>query len=187
MRLGGAGSAAHSVATRAAAEQDDDIAGIAVLTLNISARRSAHDSADLHSLCDIAGMVDLFYMSRRKADLVSIAGVALCGTCDKLLLGKFVLESLGYGNCGICRAGHAHCLIYIASSGERVADRSAKAGSCAAERLDLRGMIVRLVFKEDKPFLRLGPVSIVNFHGYNNRAGVILVRFFLIVKLAVCL
>ena len=132
-------------------------------------------------------MVDLFYMSRRKADLVSVAGVALCGTCDKLLLGKFVLESLGNRNCGICRAGHAHCLIYIASSGERVADRSAKAGSCAAERLDLRGMIVRLVFKEDKPFLCLGPVSIIHFHGYHNRAGVILVRFFLIVKLAVCL
>ena len=132
-------------------------------------------------------MVDLLDQSCGKTDLIAVTGISLCSSRDKFLLWKFILESLGYGNRRVCRASHAHCLINIASSGKRIADRAAKTCGRAAERLDLGGMIVGLIFEEDKPLLCLRTVAVIHLYGHYNRAGIVLIGFFLIRELAVCL
>ena len=183
--LGRSCSAAHAVTACASAQKDDDIARIAVLALYILAGSGAHDSADLHALGHIAGMIDLLDVTGGQTDLVAVAGVALGCSHDELLLGKLVLKCIGYRHGGIGGAGHAHSLVYISSSGERVADRAAEACGSAAEGLDLCGMVVGLVLEEYEPLFCDGAVSVVHFHGDDNGTGVVLIGLFLVCELAV--
>src|SRR5699024_9707833 len=106
-----------------------------------------------------------------------------CSSSDQLFLRKFSLHGIFHRYGRICCAGYTHSLIYIGTSGKWVTNSSAKTGSCASERLDLCRMVVCLVFKVDEPLLFL---SIYVYRNYN-RAGVDLFRFFLILKLALCL
>ena len=125
-------------------------------------------------------MIDLFYETGRKADLVAVRAVAAGRLTDDLLLRKLPLKRLGLRTRRVCSAGHAHRLVDIGPSGERIADRAAKAGGSTAERLDFRRVIVRLIFKVDEPLLFLS----VHIDGNDDRAGIDLVGLFLIIKLS---
>ena len=84
--FGRACCSAHTVASGASAEKDDDITRIAVLALDILSCCRAHDGADLHALCHITGVIDLLDMPGGKSDLVAVARIALCCAQDQLLL-----------------------------------------------------------------------------------------------------
>ena len=176
MYFGGTGSTAAAVTAGTAAQQHDNIAGIGCLTDDCFSRSRAHDSADLHSLCHIIGMIDLFYQAGSQADLVAVGAVAAGCTADKLLLGQLSFQCLVHGTGRVCRAGDTHGLINVRTAGQRVTDGAAQTGCCTAERLDLCGMVVGLIFKVDEPLLGLA----VDLHRHHDAAGVDLVRLLLI-------
>ena len=49
--------------------------------------------------------------------------------------------------------GYAHCLIYIAAAGKRVAYCTAQTGGSASERFDFSRVVVGLVLELEQPFL----------------------------------
>ena len=179
MYFGGTGGPAAAVASRASSQQDDDVAGIGGLADHIFSRSRAHDRADLHTFRHIVRMIDLFYISGGKTDLVTIGTVAAGRAPHQLLLGQFALQRLGCGHRGICGAGHTHGLIYIGAARQRIADGPAQTGGRAAERLDLRGMVVGLVLKVHQPLFHFS----VDLHRHHDGAGVDLVRLLLILEL----
>ena len=125
MYLGGSGSTAAAVTSGTSAEEDDDITGIGGLTNDIFAGSSAHNSTDLHTLCHVRRMIDFFYKSGSQTNLVTVRGITACRASYQLLLGQLAVQCLGYGNGRICRTGNTHCLIYIATTGQRITDSTA--------------------------------------------------------------
>ena len=183
MLLGGAGRAADTVASSPSAEKNDDIARIGVLTDHSLLRGSRNDRADLHALCDIVRMIDLLDIAGCKTDLVAVGTVAVGSTAAELLLRKLARKCLGLRAGRISSSGHAHRLIDIRSSGERVTDCTAEAGRSTTERLDFCRVVVGLIFKIDQPGLFLA----VHIDRNNNRAGIDLVGLLLVLELALLL
>ena len=171
MRLGGSGGAAAAVAPRAPAQQNNDIAGRGRLAPHVFFRHGAHHRADLHALGKVAGVIELIDNARGKADLVAVAGIARRRRGNKLALRQFAGHGIAHGHERISRAGNAHGLIDIAAVCQRIANGPSDARGRAAEWLDLCGVVVRLVFKQQQPRL-LGAVVV---HGDAHAAGVDLV------------
>ena len=155
MRLGGTGGTADTVAPRASAQQDDDITRGGLLAADMAGRRRADNCADLHALGGVAGVVQLCDLTGGKADLVAVAGIARGSRRDQLALGQLAGHCLGNRLQRVSRTGHAHGLIDIAASGQRVTDGTANAGRRAAEGLDLGGVVVGLVLEQEQPVLLL--------------------------------
>ncbi len=57
------------------------------------------------------------------------------------------------GDARVGRASYAHGLVDIGPARKRVPDGAAQAGGCPAKRLDLGGVIMRLVFEHNQPGL----------------------------------
>ena len=171
--FGGTGGAAAAVAAGLAAEQDDHVAGFGHLADDILQRGRADHRADLHALGDITRVIDLMHQPGREADLVAVGRIARRRGLAQLALGQLVLERLGERDGRVARAGHAHRLIDVAAAGERVADRAAKAGRRAAERLDLGRVVVRLVLEHEQPVLIVAVYERLDL----DRAGVDLLGF----------
>ena len=129
-------------------------------------------------------MIDLLHVACGKTDLVSIRGIAVCGAAHQLLLGKLSFQSLCHRNRGIRRTRHTHGLVYIAAAGKGIPDRTAQTGGRAAEGLDFRGMVVRLILEEHQPFFRLRAISVIHFHRNDDGAGIDLLGFLHIRKLS---
>ena len=147
MCLGGSRSTADSVTSGPAAEQDDHIAGFRLFSLDVLDRSGRHDRTEFHMFRNIAWMIDLLDITGRKTDLVAVGAVAVCCFSCDLSLRKFARNRIP-DMCGRIRsAGDSHGLIDIASSGQRVADRAAQTGRCAAEGFDLGRMIMSLVLE----------------------------------------
>ena len=117
MGLRGAGGSAAAVPPRPAAKQDNAVTGIGIFPDHVSSGRRPHDRADLHSLCHIVPVVDLFYIACCKPHLIPVGRIALCRASHQPRLGKFSLQRLRGGQRGIRRTGNPHRLIYIAPSG----------------------------------------------------------------------
>ena len=181
--LGGAGGTADAVAAGAAAQQDDDIPGGGALAADVGGRGRTHHSADLHSLCHIAGVVDLIHLAGGKADLVAVGGVTGGGSGHQLALGQLTGQGLADRLERVACAGHTHGLIDIAAAGQRVADGTADAGGRTAEGLDLGGVVVGLVLKEEEPVLILAVHIALDLDG----AGVDLLGFVQILEDALLL
>ena len=130
--------------------------------------RGAHHGADLHALGKVARVVELAHLAGRQADLVAVARVAGRRGAHELALRELAGYGLGDRHRGVGRAGDAHGLVHVGASRERVADGTADAGRRAAEGLDFRRVVVRLVLEEEKPVLVL-PVHV---HRDLDRAGV---------------
>ena len=165
VRLGGACRAADTVATCRTAQQDDHITGSGNLTADILCGSGGDDRADLHTLCGIAGMIDLVHNAGRQTDLVAVGAVALCGSGNDLALRELTLDGFGYGNGRISRAGHTHRTVDIGTSRERIADRAADTGRRAAEGLDLGGMVMSLVLEQQEPRLGFAVDLDLHLHG----------------------
>ena len=155
MGLGGAGGAADAVPAGAAAQQDDHIAGGGFLAADMAGRRCTHDRADLHALGSVAGVIQFRDLAGGKADLVAVAGVTGSSGGDQLALGQLAGHRLGDRLQRVGCAGHAHGLVDVAAAGQGIADGTADAGGSTAERLDLGGVVVGLILKEEQPVLQL--------------------------------
>ncbi len=166
--LGGAGCAANAVATGAAAEQDDLVAGGRGLATHVVRRGGTHHGADLHALGHVAGVVQLVHLAGCEANLVAVAGVARGGRAHNLALRQLALHGLADGGEGVAGAGDAHGLVHVAAAGQRVANGAADAGCRATEGLNLRGVVVGLVLEEEEPVLLLA----VHVHLALDGAGV---------------
>ena len=181
--LRGAGSAAAAVTAGFAAEQDDDVARLGYLADNVLQRSRTDNSADLHALCDIARVVDLVYEAGRKTDLVAVGGIACSSGLAQLALRQLVLKGLRQRHGRVARTGHAHRLINVGAAGQRITDRTAEAGSRAAERLDLGRVVVGFVLEHEQPVL----VVTVHERLYLNGAGVDLLRLVDVLQVAALL
>ena len=172
VRLGGTGSTADAVTAGAAAQQHDHIAGSGALAADVGSRGSAHNSADLHALCHIAGVVDLVHLTGSQTDLVAVGGVT--GGCggDQLALGQLAGHGLADRLERVACAGDTHSLIDVAAAGQRVADSTADTGGSTAEGLDLGGVVVSLVLEQEQPVLILAVDVTLDLDG----AGVDLLR-----------
>ena len=91
MYFGGTGSAAAAVTSGTSAQQNDDITRIGGLTDYIFTRSRPHDGADLHTFCNVVGMVNLLHISGGKTDLVAIGTVSAGCTGHDLSLRKLSL------------------------------------------------------------------------------------------------
>ena len=184
MLLGRSRSAAAAVAAGTSAHQNDDVTGITVLSLNIGARSSTHDGTDLHTLCNIVRMIDLIHKAGSQTDLVSVGAVTLRCAGGELSLRKLACQRVLQGSGRVCSAGHTHCLVHIAAARERIADRTAEAGSGTTERLDLGRMVVCLILEEHEPLLGLGLAVSHNVNRNDHGAGVDLVGDLHVLELA---
>ena len=91
MYFGGTGSAAAAVTSGTSAQQNDDITRIGGLTDYIFTRSRPHDGADLHTFCNVVGMVNLLHITGGQADLVAVGGITLGGAVYDLALGQLAL------------------------------------------------------------------------------------------------
>ena len=182
MYLGRTGCTADTVTACTSAKKDNDISRIGVFTDNRTSRSSTHNCTDLHTFCNVVRMIDFFYSTGCKTDLVSVGAVAVGCAADKFLLRKLTLQSFFYGYSRICCTSYTHSLIYIGTSGKRVTDRTAKAGCSTTERLDLCRMVMCLILEVDQPLLFFS----IHVHRHHDTAGIDLIRLFLICKLAFC-
>ena len=180
MYFGGTGSTTDTVTSGTSSKKDDDISRIRILTDNCTSWSSTHNCTDLHTFCNVVRMIDFFYITGSKTDLVTVGAVAVSCATNQFLLRKLAFQSLFYGNSRICCSCYTHCLIYISTSGKWVTDCTAKTGSCATKWLDLCRMVVCLILEVDQPFLFFS----IYINRHYNTAGIDLVGLFLILKLA---
>ena len=168
VRLGGARGTADAVATGATTQQDDHVAGLRLLAAHMVGRCGAHDGAHLHALGNIAGMVDFVDLAGRQANLVAVGAVA-CGCLrHDLALGQLALQRLRDRRARVGSAGHAHGLVHVAASRQRVADAAADAGCGTTEGFDLGGVVVRFVLEQEQPILLFA----IHIHLHLDGAGV---------------
>ena len=163
--LGGAGCTAAAVAAGLAAEQDDDVARLGYLADDVLQRSCADNRADLHALGNITRVVNLVYEAGSKANLVAIGGVARSSSLAQLALRQLVFEGLRQRYGRVTRTGHAHRLINVRATRQRVADGAAEAGSRAAERLDLGRVVVGLVLEHEQPVLVVAVHECLHLNG----------------------
>ena len=182
MYLGGSGCAADTVTTGTSAQKHNHISRIRIQTFYIFSRSCAHNSANLHTLCRIIRMINLFYIAGCQTNLVSIGAVAAGSTIYQLSLRQLAMQGFRKRTGRICCAGYTHCLIYIGTAGKRIADCSAQTGRSAAEGLDLRRMVVSFILKVYQPLLS----NTVDFHRNHNTAGINLVRNLQILQFSLC-
>ena len=117
-------------------------------------------------------MVDLLHQAGGNADLVAVGRIAVRRGSDDLSLGQLALHGLIQRTPRICRAGDTHRGINIGTSRKRVSDCAADASGRAAERLDLRRVVVRFILEQKQPVFLLPVDGDFDFDG----AGVDLFR-----------
>ena len=105
------------------------------------------------------------YQSGSQTDLVAVGGITACCCGTQLALGQLMLQCFTQRNGRITGAGDTHCLIDIASAGQRVTDCAAKAGCRAAERFNFRRVVMGFIFKHEQPRLFLAVHGCVNADG----------------------
>ena len=153
--LGRTGGAADAVPTGASAQQNDHIPRNGALTADVIGGSRRHHRAAFQTLGDVALVVQLRHMAGGQTDLVAIGGIARGGGLAQLPLRQLAGESLVQRGTGITRTGHPHGLMDIGTAGQGVPDAAADAGGRAAEGLDLRGVVVGLIFEHQQPVLGL--------------------------------
>ncbi len=180
MLFGRARGAAYAIPACPAAEQQDCVAGFGPLPAHLRGGYGTYHGTDLHALGYVTVIVDLAHMRRRQTYLVAVGRVALHRLARDDALGQFAFQRLADGSGYVARTGDAHRLIDVCPTRQRVAYGTAKTGARASERLNLRGMVVRLVLELQQPTVRLA----VLVHIHIDRAGVVLVAHLQVVQFA---
>ena len=168
--LGGTGGSADAVTAGAAAQKQDDVSGGGGFAADGRCLHGTYHGANLHALGGVAFGVNFTHVRGGQANLVAVAGIALGGLVGNHALGEFAGDGIGYLGGDVAGTGHAHGLIYVGTARERVTDGTAQAGGCAAERLNLGGVIVGFVLELQEPLF----VDSVHVHGDKDAAGVVL-------------
>ena len=171
--FGRAGGAAHAVASRAAAHQNDDVAGRGRFANDMARRSRCDDRADFHAFGQKSRMIIFRDFARRQADLISVGAVSFGRRHRECLLRQFSGERLRKRRARIAGPRDAHRLIHIRASRKRIADATAQARRRAAKRFDFRRVIVRLIFEKEQPIFD----ARFRFHLDFDRARIDFVRF----------
>ena len=169
MALAGAGGAAAAVPAGAPTQQHHLIPGDGAQAAHVFHRRRAHHRADLHALGGVAWVIDLIHVGGGQADLVAVGAVACGGGGDQLALGQLAGQGILHRAGGVRRTGDPHGLVHVAPAGQGVPDGAADAGGRAAEGLDLGGVVVGFVLKQQEP---LFPAAVQLVHRQFDGAGV---------------
>ena len=114
--LGGTGCTADTVTSGTSAKQDNDITRIGIFSLNRTSGGSTKNSTDFHTFCHIVRMVNFFYVTGGKTNLVTIGTVTMSSASDQFLLRQFTFQCFFHRYSRISRTGHTHGLIYIRTS-----------------------------------------------------------------------
>ena len=183
MTLRGAGSTTYTVTACTTADENDQIAGLRSLANNIHPGSGCYYGTDFQTLCYEARMVYLRHLTGSQTNLVAVRAVAGCGSLSNLLLGQLARKGILHGSAGIGCTGDSHRLIYISAAGQRVTNSTAQTGSCAAERLNLSGMVVGLVLEHDEPLFNLP----VYFCRHYDAAGIDFIGSIEVIKQALTL
>ena len=178
--LRGTRRATHAVAARAATDEHDDVARSRHLAAHAITGTRGDDRADLHALSHVARVVVFGDQAGRETDLVAVRGVAGGRAGGDLALRELARERLLVRRERIAGARHAHRLIHVGAAGKRVADRAAETGGRAAEGLDLRRVVMRLVLEHHQPLLD----AAVDLDRDDDRSGVHLFGVFHVIELA---
>ena len=166
------GCTAAAVTSCSSAEQDDDIARTRSQSLYGTSWGSSHHCTNLHTFCYIVRMIDLLYITGCKTNLVTIGAVTVCRSAYQFFLWQFALHRIFYGNRRVCCSGYTHCLVYISTSGKRVADCAAQTCCRTAEGFDFGRVVVGFIFEKYEPFLGDRTIAVV----HNDRAGIDFLR-----------
>ena len=167
---------AAAIAAGTASQQDDYVARVAGQAFHLAPRRRSYHSTNLHALGYVVGVVYLVHQSGGQAYLVAVAAIAMGGSGDDFALRQLAGESLAQRLARVGGASHPHGLVDVGAAAQRVADAAAKAGGRATEGLNLRRVVVGLVFEVHQPFLGLA----VHLYGHHNAAGVDFVAHLLV-------
>ena len=179
--LGRAGCAADTVATGATAEQNYNITRCRNFSANIFLGSSSNNRANLHTLCSIAGMINLIYNTGCKTDLVTVGRIPCSRSRNDLTLRKLAFDRILHRLQRICRTGYTHRTVNIGSAGKRISDRTADTSSGAAKGLDFGRMVMGLILKQKKPRFFLTVCFNFDLH----RASIDLFGFVQLVQLPV--
>ena len=144
---------------------------------------SSHNRTYFHTLCHVVRMIDFFYISGGKSYLVSVGAISLCSIPYKLLLRKLAFNGFTPWHRRITCPCNSHGLVHICSSRKRISYGSTETSCSPAKGFYFRGVIVGFIFKINEPFLILA----VHIHRNHYGACIYLLRFFLILKLSLCL
>ncbi len=118
-------------------------------------------------------MVKLIYLSGCQANLVTIRTVPRRSRRHNFPLRQFAPQCFRNRRKRVARTRHTHRGIHIGTSAQRVTDCPAHTGCRAAERFNLRRMVMCFVLEQKQPFFRTAFRFHVNFH----RAGIDFLRF----------
>ena len=162
--------ASDTVATGAATEHNDNVAGLRTLATHLILGHSTYHSTDFQTFGLIVGVIDFANARGGQTDLVTVRGVTRSGGFGNHRLREFARQRSGNRGVDVARARDTQSLIHITASAQRVADGSAHAGSCTTERLNFRRVVVRLVLVHQQPVLLLA----IDIHLHADAAGVIL-------------
>ena len=186
MFLGRSGGAADAIASGAATDQKDGIAGGGFAAEDLRAWGSGNDRTDLEAFGDIARVVNFGDFTGRESDLVAVGGIPVsCGAAD-FSLWQFAWQRFRKWRERIARAGDAHGLINIRAAGERIANATAEAGGGAAEGFDLGWVVVSFVFEHHEPLLggRFGCGRVLDRDRHDDRGGVDFIGLFEVIEFA---
>ena len=165
MGLGRTSCATNAIATSAAAEKNDDIAIFWTLAADVALRSCAYNSTNLHTLCNVAWVIELRNLAGSKANLITVAGITCSCRANDGALRKLSWKGLGNWNGWVCSARDTHCLVNVTAARKGIADSTADAGSCATKRLDLGWMVVSLVLEEEEPVFVFAVNVYLDFYG----------------------
>ena len=180
VRLGRTRCAAAAVAAGIAAQKHYNVAFDGLAPYYIFLFVAAYNIACFQPFCFVIGVVHLRHKSRGKTYLVAVAGISRRRSLGYHALGKFAGQSCGNALSGVGAARHAHRLVDVCPARKRIAYGSAQTSGGSAERLYLRGVVMRFVFEHYQPLFRFAVVVHVYFH----RAGVDFVAYVQIIQLA---
>ena len=148
-----AGRPSASISPGTPADENNTIAFRRRRSTHLVLRRRAANRPDFETFGHIAGMIDLIDESRGKADLIPVGGKPVSCPSRNASLWKLTEPRFRYRSTGVSAAGDPCRLIHIATLRQRVSNGASEARSRAPVWLDLRGMIMRLVFQHEEPGL----------------------------------
>ena len=166
--LGGTCCAAAAIPAGATSQENHLIPRLGALPPHIFLWNRRNHSANLHPLGGVARMIQLVHHTCGQANLVAVRGITRRRRGHQLPLRQLPGQGLRHRRQGVRCASDPHGPIYIGPAGQGIPDGAANTGGRAAERLNLRGMVVGFVLEEQEP----GLLFPIHRNGHVNGAGI---------------
>ena len=180
VRLARTGGSAAAVPSRIAAHKEHYVSLSGAQSYHVVGARAADNVSRFQPFRFVAVVIYFVHYTRCKPYLVAVATESRQSRFRQRALRELAGQSRRIALVGVARSRYAHRLIDVGAPRERVAYRAAQAGRRPAERLYLRGVVVRFVLEHYEPLLVYTVVVDVDDYG----AGVDLLRSVEVVEIA---